>query len=749
MTGKDAEEHGTGDTGDLAHTRAATSDDDPMATAAQEVMPTTGRRARTQRTRTRRVLGGGLVEVPPVPVQQPQSVILSDPRVPERKRFCWKCNNPVGRSTKDGPGATSGICPHCGARFEFSPLLSPGMVIAGQYEVQGCIAHGGLGWIYLAIDRNVDNRWVVMKGLLQLGDAEAHAVAAAERQFLAEVRHPSIVEIYNFVEYQKEGSPPAGYLVMEYVGGSSLRDILAACKRPERLPVEQAIAYILEILPALEYLHSMGLAYNDLKPDNIMVTDVQLKLIDLGAVAPLESYGYLYGTPGFQAPEITETGPTVASDIYTVGRTLAVLTLDLPTRNGRYADGLPTPAKAPLLARYDSFRRLLLRATASDPDRRFRSATEMSGQLTGVLREIVSRQSDEEHPILSTVFTRQRAVFGADEFVEQTDVFADGIERDRTLNPQKVAQALAVPLVDPDDPGAPVVNAAAHSDPQLTLDVLDRARESLDRDTPESLELLLAEVRAHLDLGDADSAHRLLRPLAAAYPNDWRIEWYRGIAALIRNELASAYMSFDKVHTALPGEISPQLAMGAAAELLLEHSNEPGIDRWRLPALEFYRTVWRMDRNIVSAAFGLARRLAADGEVRGAVGALDQVPAGSRSYGAARMTAVLTHLSVRPIGDISEGTLRECARRVEALPRTEIRAPQMRTVVLGTALQWLLAGHTPTTAREPLLGVPFTERGLRAGTESALRAMARGAPTATHRYTLVDLANAVRPRSLF
>ncbi len=49
---------------------------------------------------------------------------------------------------------------------------------------------------------------------------------------------------------------------MEYVGGNSLRDILKTC-RPDRLPLEQAIAYILEILPALEYLHSLGLAYND------------------------------------------------------------------------------------------------------------------------------------------------------------------------------------------------------------------------------------------------------------------------------------------------------------------------------------------------------------------------------------------------------------------------------------------------------------------------------------------------------
>lgn len=749
MTGEVAGESNIDDTGEIAQTRAAPPpEDEPVPTRGS--LPSTGRRARTQRTRTlsRRRLADGLVEVPPVLKRDPQDAVLSDPHVPERKRFCWKCSKPVGRTTEAGPGTPSGICPHCGARFEFSPLLSPGQVVAGQYEVQGCIAHGGLGWIYLAIDRNVDNRWVVLKGLLQLGDAEARAVAAAERQFLAEVEHPGIVKIYNFVEYHKEGHPPAGYLVMEYVGGNSLRDILATCPRPERLPVEQAIAYILEALPAIEYLHSLGLAYNDLKPDNVMVTDEQVKLIDLGAVAPLESYGYLYGTPGFQAPEITETGPTIASDIYTVGRTLAALTLDLPAENGRYVDGLPTPEQAPLLAEYESYRRLLLRAIEPDPDRRFRSAARLAAQLTGVLHEIVSSESEQEHPYLSAVFGRQRATFGAEEFVEQTDVFADGVERERKLSPRNVAQALAVPLVDTEDPGAALVNATAHSDPQLMLDVLERARDSPEHEAPRSLELLLAEVRAHLDLGDADRGRQLLRPLASAHPFEWRIDWYRGIAALLSEELTTAYAAFDAVYSAMPGEVSPKLALAATGELLLERGTESGSDRWRLPSREYYRTVWRIDRNVVSAAFGLARRLAAEGDIPGAVAALDQVPPSSRSYAAARMTAILTYLSVRPIGAIDETTLRESARRVEALPRTEIRGPQMRTVVLGTALEWVLSGHTPTTAPEPLLGVPFTERGLRAGTESSLRAMARSAPSPTHRYTLVDLANAVRPRSM-
>ena len=92
------------------------------------------------------------------------------------------------------------------------PKLAPGELVAGQYEVLGCLAHGGLGWIYLAQDRNVSDRWVVLKGLLNTGDADAMAAAVAERQFLAQVEHPNIVRIYNFVAARERGAtarPPA------------------------------------------------------------------------------------------------------------------------------------------------------------------------------------------------------------------------------------------------------------------------------------------------------------------------------------------------------------------------------------------------------------------------------------------------------------------------------------------------------------------------------------------------------------
>ena len=291
----------------------------------------------------------------------------------------------------------------------------------------------------------------------------------AERQFLAEVTHPGIVKIFNFVEHDDKNGDPVGYIVMEYVGGTSLKQA-----KGHKLPVAQAIAYMLEILPALGYLHSVGLVYNDLKPENIMVTEEQLKLIDLGAVSPVNSYGFLYGTPGYQAPEIVKTGPTMATDIYTVGRTLAALTLNLRTRNGRYDDGLPEDD--PVLHKYDSFGRLLRRAIDPDPRRRFASAEEMSGQLIGVLREVVAQDSGMPRPGLSTVFSPSRSTFGVDLLVAHTDVYLDGQVHSEKLTAQEIVRALQVPLVDPADVGAAVLSATVLSQPVQTLDSLRAAR---------------------------------------------------------------------------------------------------------------------------------------------------------------------------------------------------------------------------------------------------------------------------------
>ncbi|MER5733710.1 tetratricopeptide repeat protein [Streptomyces sp. NPDC002138] len=357
-------------------------------------------------------LGAGLVSVPEVPRPDPSASVLENPEVPERKRFCSKsdCGAPVGRSRGDRPGRTEGFCTKCGHPYSFVPKLASGDVVHGQYEVAGCLAHGGLGWVYLAVDRAVSDRWVVLKGLLDTGDQDAMAAAISERRFLAEIEHSNIVRIYNFVEHldQRTGSLD-GYIVMEYVGGKSLKEIAnerrQADGRRDPLPVEQACAYGIEALEALGHLHSRNLLYCDFKVDNAIQQADQLKLIDMGAVRRMDDEeSAIYGTVGYQAPEVAELGPSVASDLYTVARTLAVLTFDFQGYTNVFVDSLPDPDHIEVFRRYESFYRLLVRATDPDPGRRFASAQEMADQLTGVLREVVALQTGRPRPQLSTLF---------------------------------------------------------------------------------------------------------------------------------------------------------------------------------------------------------------------------------------------------------------------------------------------------------------------------------------------------------
>ncbi|RDH76057.1 serine/threonine protein kinase [Mycolicibacterium moriokaense] len=634
------------------------------------------------RTGVRR-LGDGLVEVSVRADIEPASAILTDPVLPESKRDCAGCGQPVGRSAAGRPGSSEGVCPHCGTLFSFAPQLEAGELVAGQYEVQGCIAHGGVGWIYLAIDRNVSDRWVVLKGLLQPGGEQAQAIAIAERQFLAMVNHPGVVKIYNFVEHPGFDGRPVGYIVMEYVGGTTLEAILRQQDetapvddelRP-MLPVEQALGYVLEVMPALSYLHSLGLAYNDLKPENIMVTEDNVELIDMGAVSGVGDFGYIYGTKGFQAPEIVRTGPTVATDIYTIGRTLAKLTIALPS--DRFAETLPGPGDVPLFARCESFYRLLVRATNSSPAQRFSSVDEMATQCKGVLREILAEQTGVPCPGTPVLFGVPRSTFGTELLLQCTDVFADGRRHDVRLSAQDITRGLPAPSPAED---------------------------------PES---------------------------------DWRMDWDDAIVALQSGVPRSALACFERVMAALPGEAAPKLAAAATAELMLETGDAPSAGRLRLSAERHYRTLWHTDRSMVSAAFGLARQLAARDDRAGAIEVLDQVPLTSRHHAEAQLTSVLMLLTGKPVEDITEADLRDAARRVERLAKTEPRALQTRALVLGTALDWLRTGVTP--ASEPILGHPCDQQGLREGVEEALRELARHAPRRRHRYTLVDLANSIRP----
>ncbi len=201
----------------------------------------------------------------------------------------------------------------------------------------------------------------------------------------------------------------------------------------------------------------------------------------------------VFGTVGYQAPEIATEGPSAASDVYTVGRSLAVLALGMsPTRRG-VPVGLPDPADHPVLAAHESFHRLLRRATDPDPMRRFDSTDEMADQLGGVLREVLAVLDGEPRPSVSTVFGPARGAFAPDLLLEPA-----GPGRP---DPAQVAAELPVPLVDPADPAAALLATATVVEPAEITRLVEAAAEP-------SLELRLRLVRAHLDAGDPAAAER-------------------------------------------------------------------------------------------------------------------------------------------------------------------------------------------------------------------------------------------------
>ncbi|MFB7589737.1 tetratricopeptide repeat protein [Streptomyces sp. NPDC056169] len=739
-------------------------------------------------------LGAGLVTIPEVPRPDPRGAVMENPEVPERKRFCSRsdCGAPVGRSRGDRPGRTEGFCTKCGHPYSFVPKLRGGDIVHGQYEVAGCLAHGGLGWVYLAVDRAVSDRWVVLKGLLDTGDQDAMAAAISERRFLAEIEHSNIVRIYNFVEHldQRTGSLD-GYIVMEYVGGKSLKEIANDRRTPDGrrdpLPVEQACAYGIEALEALGHLHSRNLLYCDFKVDNAIQTEDQLKLIDMGAVRRMDDdESAIYGTVGYQAPEVAEVGPSVASDLYTVARTLAVMTFDFQGYTNVFVDSLPDPEHITVFRTYESFYRFLVRATDPDPARRFSSAQEMAEQLTGVLREVVALQSGRPRPALSTLFGTEVRVTDTALFAELTeDVSLLGARKGAgkrggkrggkragtqggtqggsqsalapsgpgaapvaagprapglgwllaALDAPATALALPVPRVDSGDPNAGFLAGLAAAAPAELLGALQAA-------PAPSTELRLRTLRAHLELSDAPTAVRTLASLEERDPDDWRVVWYRGVTSLVTGDHEHAALAFDAVYDAFPGEPSPKLALGICAEVLGQLDN----------AAEYYRLVWATDPSFVSAAFGLARVQLAAGDRAGAVKTLESVPEASIHYTAARVAAVRARLRRRPAHEPLGAELTAAAAQVSALQGfglDAVRREQLSTEVLGTALDWVLSG-SPGAAPGGgtlLLGSELDERGLRFGLERSYRVLARLAQRGEERIELVERANRFRPRT--
>ena len=322
-----------------------------------------------------------------------------------------------------------------------------------------------------------------------------------------------------------------------------------------------------------------------------------------------------------------------------------------------------------------------------------------------------------------------------------------------------------MPQVDRADPAAGYLATFAGLDSAQRAAALSGAVSgdaAVPAEVASSAETRLALARAQLDIGDYDGAGTTLADLAAEDPSDWRIAWTDGLRRLAVGETgadgaaagaAAAGGAFSAVYDELPGELAPKLALAFAAEAAGDAGD----------AGRYFRLVWTVDRSCISAAFGLARACLATGDRPGAIAALAAVPETSSYHAAAQIAAVRILVSSGMTGD----DLRQASGRLGRLGLDEARRQQLTVEILRAALGWATAGETPPAGQAPpsgqarpsgqglerahgdglILGCEPNERSLRFGLERGYRALARLTSDRTRRIELVDMANAVRPKT--
>ncbi len=189
----------------------------------------------------------------------------------------------------------------------------------GRYTIEGEIGVGAFGRVYRAHDPNA-NRTVAIKVLLSIEDPDTLKRFRVEAGTTAGLAHPNIVTVHDFAE--ENGSP---YLVMEYVEGKTLKDLIAAAEPPGILDKVEIMYHVAE---GLRYAHSKGIIHRDMKPANIMVTpDGAVKIMDFGIARLAERdstlrsrQGDFAGTIPYMAPEqFRGSDTTRLADIFSYG----------------------------------------------------------------------------------------------------------------------------------------------------------------------------------------------------------------------------------------------------------------------------------------------------------------------------------------------------------------------------------------------------------------------------------------------
>jgi eukaryotic-like serine/threonine-protein kinase len=272
-------------------------------------------------------------------------------------------------------------------------------LLGGRYELDGVVGRGGMAEVYRARDIRLD-RIVAVKTLREdlARDQTFQARFRREAQSAASLNHPSIVAVYDTGE-DMAGPTHVPYIVMEYVDGRTLRELL---RDDRRLLPERALEITDGVLRALDYSHRNGIVHRDIKPGNVMLTrSAEVKVMDFGiaravsdAQATMTQTAQVIGTAQYLSPEQARGERVDArSDLYSTGCLLYELLTGRPPFTGDSPVAIayqhvrenpipPSRIDPEIPAWADS---IVLKAMAKDPAERYQSAAEMRTDIQRAL----------------------------------------------------------------------------------------------------------------------------------------------------------------------------------------------------------------------------------------------------------------------------------------------------------------------------------------------------------------------------
>jgi serine/threonine protein kinase len=196
--------------------------------------------------------------------------------------------------------------------------IVPGTVIADRYQIVRELGLGGMGRIYQALDRDLDEQVALKVLRVSEGDQSPMERFLREVKMARRISHPNVVKVYDLGSWKEHR-----YITMEYIDGINLEQWV---RLRSKLDLEAALKLTVDIAGGIASAHALGIIHRDVKPQNILLQDgVVPKILDFGiacsaGVSDLTTAGFVMGSPKYMSPEQVQALPLDArSDIYSLG----------------------------------------------------------------------------------------------------------------------------------------------------------------------------------------------------------------------------------------------------------------------------------------------------------------------------------------------------------------------------------------------------------------------------------------------